>query len=235
MEKTELLHLAVILDGNGRWAEKHSLPRSEGHREGAKRVLELVENLKETPVCCLTLYAFSTENWNRSEKEVSALMNLLCEFLDEYTDKLTEQNIRLLVMGRRDRLPEECLTRIDRAVSKTAKNKKFTLIFAIDYGGRAELRDAVVKIAKKVRNGKLDPDALDEQTIAENLYLPGIPEPDLLIRTGGELRVSNFLLWQISYTELYFTDVLWPDFGREELFQAINNFHQRQRRFGGRN
>lgn len=234
MEKNELRHLAVILDGNGRWAEKHFLSRAEGHKEGAKRVLDLVQNLEGTPVRYLTLYAFSTENWNRSKEEVSALMSLLCEFLDEYTEKLLEQDIRLLVMGCRDRLPEECLKRIDNAVSKTSGNKKFTLIFALNYGGRAELADAVVKIAEKVQAGTLKADSIDEQTIAGNLYLPDVPDPDLLIRTGGELRVSNFLLWQISYTEFYFTNVLWPDFGREELFRAMNEFQQRKRNYGGR-
>ncbi len=230
----ELKHLAVILDGNGRWAEKHGLPRLEGHKRGAERVDELIRNLKETSVDYLTLYVFSTENWSRSDEEVSGLMDMLSGFLDENMEKLREYRIRLLVSGRRDRIPAECLEKIDRAVKYTAEDYQRTVIFALNYGGRQEIVDAVQKIACRVRSGELNADEINEQVIADNLYQPDVPDPDLLIRTSGELRLSNFLLWESSYTEFYFTDILWPDFDKAELEKAIESFHNRKRRFGGR-
>lgn len=234
-KKNELTHLAVILDGNGRWAEKHGLPRVKGHEAGAERVIDLVENLKDTSIRFLTLYAFSNENWNRSEEEVSALMELLCSFLEKYGKKLVENKIRLLVTGRRDRMPQKCLDQLDSVIKMTAENFERTVIFALNYGGRQEIADAVKSIAQQVKNGSIDPDAIDEKTVADHLYHPSIPDPDLLIRTSGELRISNFLLWQISYAEFYFTDTFWPDFDKAELNKAIDSYYHRNRRFGGRN
>lgn len=234
-KKNELTHLAVILDGNGRWAEKHGLPRVKGHEAGAERVIDLVENLKDTSIRFLTLYAFSNENWNRSEEEVSALMELLYSFLDRYGKKMVENKIRLLVTGRRDRMPQKCLDQLDSVIKMTGENFERTVIFALNYGGRQEIADAVKSIAQQVKNGSIDPDAIDEKTVADHLYHPSIPDPDLLIRTSGELRISNFLLWQISYAEFYFTDTFWPDFDKAELNKAIDSYYHRNRRFGGRN
>lgn len=234
-KKNELTHLAVILDGNGRWAEKHGLPRVKGHEAGAERVIDLVENLKDTSIRFLTLYAFSNENWNRSEEEVSALMELLFSFLDHYGKKMVENKIRLLVTGRRDRMPQKCLDQLDSVIKMSAENFERTVIFALNYGGRQEITDAVKSIAQQVKNGSIDPDAIDEKTVADHLYHPSIPDPDLLIRTSGELRISNFLLWQISYAEFYFTDTFWPDFDKAELNKAIDSYYNRNRRFGGRN
>lgn len=234
-KKNELTHLAVILDGNGRWAEKHGLPRVKGHEAGAERVIDLVENLKDTSIRFLTLYTFSNENWNRSEEEVSALMELLYSFLDRYGKKMVENKIRLLVTGRRDRMPQKCLDQLDSVIKMTAENFERTVIFALNYGGRQEIADAVKSIAQQVKNGSIDPDAIDEKTVADHLYHPSIPDPDLLIRTSGELRISNFLLWQISYAEFYFTDTFWPDFDKAELNKAIDSYYHRNRRFGGRN
>lgn len=184
-KKNELTHLAVILDGNGRWAEKHGLPRVKGHEAGAERVIDLVENLKDTSIRFLTLYAFSNENWNRSEEEVSALMELLFSFLDHYGKKMVENKIRLLVTGRRDRMPQKCLDQLDSVIKMSAENFERTVIFALNYGGRQEITDAVKSIAQQVKNGSIDPDAIDEKTVADHLYHPSIPDPDLLIRTSG--------------------------------------------------
>lgn len=234
-KKNELTHLAIILDGNGRWAEKHGVPRVKGHEAGAERVLQLMEDLKDFPaIKYLTLYAFSTENWNRSEEEVSALMELLCLFFDQHCETLIKNKIRLLVAGQREKMPQKCLERIDKVTALTSENYEKTVIFAINYGGRQEITDAVRKIAEKVKSGSMSVDEINESTIAENLYHPDVPDPDLLVRTSGELRISNFLLWQISYSELYFTEVLWPDFDKTQLEKAINSYYNRDRRFGGR-
>lgn len=234
-KKNELTHLAIILDGNGRWAEKHGVPRVEGHKAGAERVLQLVEDLNCFPtIKYLTLYAFSTENWNRSEEEVSALMELLCMFLDQHCETLIRNKIRLLISGKREKMPEKCLKRMDQVTALTSENYEKTVIFAINYGGRQEITDAVRKIGNKIKAGELDPDSITEQTIADHLYLPGIPDPDLMIRTSGEERISNFLLWQLSYAEFYFTDIYWPDFDDAQLDKAISTYYKRNRRFGGR-
>lgn len=234
-KKNELTHFAIILDGNGRWAEKHGVPRVKGHEAGAERVLQLMEDLKDFPaIKYLTLYAFSTENWNRSEEEVSALMELLCLFLDQHCETLIKNKIRLLVVGQREKMPQKCLERIDKVTALTSENYEKTVIFAINYGGRQEITDAVRKIAEKIKAGSMGVDEINESTIAENLYRPDVPDPDLLVRTSGELRISNFLLWQISYSELYFTEVLWPDFDKTQLEKAINSYYNRDRRFGGR-
>ena len=234
-KKNELTHLAIILDGNGRWAEKHGVPRVKGHEAGAKRVLQLMEDLKDFPaIKYLTLYAFSTENWNRSEEEVSALMELLCLFLDQHCETLIKNKIRLLVAGQREKMPQKCLERIDKVTALTSENYEKTVVFAINYGGRQEITDAVRKIAEKVKSGSMGVDEINESIMTENLYHPDVPDPDLLVRTSGELRISNFLLWQISYSELYFTEVLWPDFDKTQLEKAINSYYNRDRRFGGR-
>ena len=227
-------HLAIIMDGNGRWAKQRGLERVEGHRAGAEAVKNLVKSLEKTGIQYLTLYAFSTENWKRSKEEVDALMGLLVEFIDANLQLLMDQNIRLLVTGRIEGLPEKPREKLKEAIRKSAGNTRGTIIFALNYGGRAEIADAAKKIAHKVLKGEIDPDQIDEKLFAQNLYLPEVPDPDLLIRTSGELRLSNFLLWELSYSEIYVTDIYWPDFDLAELNKAIEAFQKRNRRFGGR-
>ena len=227
-------HVAIIMDGNGRWAKQHGLERVEGHRAGAIAVKNLVESLKHTGIQYLTLYAFSTENWKRSKEEVDALMELLAEFIDANLPLLMENDVRLLVSGRIEGLPEKAREKLKEAVRKSAGNTSGTVIFALNYGGRAEIADAAQKIARKVLKGEIDPDQIDEKLFAKHLYLPEVPDPDLLIRTSGELRLSNFLLWELSYSEIYVTDTYWPDFDLTELNKAIDAFQTRNRRFGGR-
>ena len=227
-------HVAIIMDGNGRWAKQRGLERVEGHRAGAEAVKNLVQNLKNTGIQYLTLYAFSTENWKRSKEEVDALMELLAEFIDANLHLLIENQVRLLVTGRIEGLPEKAREKLKDAIRKTSRFTGETVIFALNYGGRAEIADAATKIAEKVKSGELDPEQIDEKLFAQNLYLPEVPDPDLLIRTSGELRLSNFLLWELSYSEIYVTDTYWPDFGLAELNKAIDAFQKRNRRFGGR-
>ena len=227
-------HVAIIMDGNGRWAKQHGLERVEGHRAGAVAVKNLVESLKQTGIQYLTLYAFSTENWKRSKEEVDALMELLAEFIDANLPLLMENNVRLLVSGRIEGLPEKAREKLKDAIRKSSVNTGGTVIFALNYGGRAEIADAAKKIADQVLKGEIDPDQIDEKLFAQNLYLPEVPDPDLLIRTSGELRLSNFLLWELSYSEIYVTDTYWPDFDLAELNKAIDAFQTRNRRFGGR-
>ena len=227
-------HVAIIMDGNGRWAARHGVERVEGHRKGALAVKQLVENLADTGIEYVTLYAFSTENWKRSKEEVDALMELLCEFIDANLNIMLEKGLRLLATGRIDGLPEKSRERLKLAIAKTASNTRATLILALNYGGRAEIVDAAKKIASEVAAETLHPDEIDETLFAKNLYLPEIPDPDLLIRTSGELRLSNFLLWELSYSEIYVTDTLWPDFDKAELEKAIAAYGTRNRRFGGR-
>ena len=227
-------HVAIIMDGNGRWAKQRGLERVEGHRAGAVAVKNLVESLKQTGIQYLTLYAFSTENWKRSKEEVDALMELLVEFIDANLQLLMDNDVRLLITGRIEGLPEEAREKLKEAIRKSAGNSSGTVIFALNYGGRAEIADAAQKIARKVLKGEIDPDQIDEKLFAEHLYLPEVPDPDLLIRTSGELRLSNFLLWELSYSEIYVTDTYWPDFDLVELNKAIDAFQTRNRRFGGR-
>ena len=236
MENERLVprHVAIIMDGNGRWAEQHGLERVEGHRAGALAVKNLVENLKQTGIQYLTLYAFSTENWKRSEEEVDALMELLAEFIDANLHLLMENNVRLLVTGRIEGLPEKAREKLKDAIRRSAGNTEGTVIFALNYGGRAEIADAARQIARKVLKGEITPEQIDEKIFAQNLYLPQVPDPDLLIRTSGELRLSNFLLWELSYSEIYVTDTYWPDFDLAELNKAVDAFQKRNRRFGGR-
>lgn len=225
-------HIAIIMDGNGRWANARGLPRAQGHRAGAESVREAVETCRDIGVEYLTLYAFSWENWNRPEKEINSLMNLLERFLREKLPELLKQNVRLKVIGRLDPLPEKCRKQIDRAISNTASNTGLTLILALSYGAREELADATREIARKAIAGEISPDEIDNQTIAQHLYTSEIPDPDLLIRTSGELRISNFLLWQISYSEIVISTKFWPDFKSADLHAAVEEYTRRHRRFG---
>jgi len=227
-------HVAIIMDGNGRWAKQHGLERVEGHRAGAIAVKNLVESLKQTGIQYLTLYAFSTENWKRSKEEVDALMELLAEFIDANLPLLMENDVRLLVSGRIEGLPEKAREKLKEAIRKSSVNASGTVIFALNYGGRAEIADVAKKLAQKVQKGEIKPEQIDEKLFAQNLYLPDVPDPDLLIRTSGELRLSNFLLWELSYSEIYVTDTYWPDFDLAELDKAIDAFQKRNRRYGGR-
>lgn len=231
----ELKHVAVILDGNGRWAAQHGVERKEGHLAGANRVVDFMNYISRyESIRYVTLYAFSTENWKRSKDEVDALMNILAQFLDDNLDVLLREKVRLLTIGDVSALPEACRVRLDKVKTETAKDFERTFILALNYGSRMEIADAAKSIAVEVKNGTLSPDDITEKTVADHLYLPGIPDPDLLIRTSGEERVSNFLLWQISYSEFYFTKTLWPDFDIDEFDKAVQAFYGRKRRFGGR-
>ena len=233
-EKNIPRHIAIIMDGNGRWAKQHGLERVEGHRAGAVAVVNMVNNINQTGVKYFTLYAFSTENWKRSKEEVDALMEILAEFIDANLQLLMDNNIRFMVTGRIEGLPEKARTKLKNAIEKSAGNTASTVIFALNYGGRAEIADTAKKIAQKVQKGEITPEQIDEKLFAENLYLPEVPDPDLLIRTSGELRLSNFLLWELSYSEIYVTDTYWPDFDITELNKAIEAFQKRNRRYGGR-
>ena len=226
-------HVAVIMDGNGRWAKERGLPRVEGHREGAQSVRALLRAAKSAGIEYLTVYAFSTENWKRPPQEVHALMSLLVESLDAYEQELHDNQIRLRVMGQIDRLPGFVQSRLKKTMRDTEQYTERTFIVALSYGARAELADAVKQIAQKVKEGALEPSAIEEKTVAEHLYLPDVPDPELLIRTSGELRLSNFLLWQLSYAEFYVTETYWPDFREEHFLQALAAYQQRDRRCGG--
>ena len=220
------------MDGNGRWATARGLPRILGHRAGAAAVRQIVEDCCEIGIPALTLYAFSWENWHRPSQEVLELMELLVEFLTGELDNLLNQKIRLQAMGRLDHLPPDVLQQLRSSMAATASHRRMTLTLALSYGGRQELVDATRKIASLVQEGRLRPEQVTEQLIAQHLYLPELPDPDLLIRTSGEQRLSNFLLWQISYCELYGTSTLWPDFTKQELIEAIAVYQHRERRFG---
>ena len=226
-------HIAVIMDGNGRWAERRHLPRIAGHRAGVKAAREIIETCAQLKVPYLTLYAFSLENWRRPRAEVDFLMRLLREYLKLEMPRIHKNNIRFLVIGRRADLPPSVQQDIDEAMRLTSRNTGMRLVVALNYGGRAELVDAFNAILDRVRSRGLSAFEADEQTIAEHLYTAGLPDPDLLIRTSGEMRVSNFLLWQIAYAEIYITETLWPDFSRAELLKALVDFEQRERRYGG--
>ena len=226
-------HVAIIMDGNGRWAQKRHLPRIAGHRAGVKIARAAIETCAKLKVPALTLYAFSLENWRRPQAEVDFLMRLLREYLKKELPSIHKNNIRLLVIGRSAQLPEAVRKDIEKAMRLTSQNTGMKLVVALNYGGRAELVDAFNAILDRVRLNGLSAFQADEETISEHLYTAGLPDPDLLIRTSGEMRVSNFLLWQIAYAELYITDALWPDFSREKLLEALLNFQQRERRYGG--
>jgi undecaprenyl diphosphate synthase len=225
-------HIAIIMDGNGRWAKERGLPRLRGHERGAEAVRAVVEGCIEEGVEFLTLYAFSTENWRRPKMETSALMRLLERFLKANTPELIEKGVRLRAIGRLDDLPAPCRKQLDRSMDATAAGKNLTLVLALSYGAREEIADAARSIAREAAAGRLDPDAIDPGAVARHLYTRDLPDPDLLVRTSGEMRISNFLLWQLSYTELYVTQTLWPDFGKPELRAAIADYARRDRRFG---
>ena len=225
-------HVAVIMDGNGRWARRRGLPRVEGHRRGKESVRAVVETARRLGIPYLSLYAFSTENWNRPNDEVTALMRLLERYCSSELRKMMRNQIRLLAIGSLDRLPRSVQVALRRAVEATKENDGMTVILAVSYGAREEIASAVRSIARAVRDGTLDPEAIDESTVSDHLSTAGIPDPDLLIRTSGEVRVSNFLLWQIAYSELLITPTLWPDFGEAEFLQALADYQGRERRFG---
>lgn len=226
-------HIAIIMDGNGRWAAARNLPRRDGHRAGAASVEECLMVCGELGVRYLTLYAFSSENWKRPEAEVTALMALLAHFLKEKTPSLMKNNIRLQVIGQLTKLPERNQKQLRDTTEKTKNNDGLTLVVALSYGSREEIVDAARQLMEEARAGAIDPDDLDAETFSRYLYTAALPDPDLLIRTSGECRVSNFLLWQISYAEIVITETLWPDFRREHLVAAIAEYQCRHRRFGG--
>ncbi len=226
-------HIAIIMDGNGRWAKAHGLPRSEGHKAGIDAVKRIVRFAPRVYTKILTLYTFSTENWRRPKTEVKILMKLLSETTMRELDELIENGVKLIVSGRLEELPYAQRKVLEYAIKKTANGKTLTLNLALNYGGRDEIIDAVRRIAKGVENGYIHAGAIDEHLFSTYLYTAGLPDPDLLIRTSGELRLSNFLLWQTAYTELFFTEVFWPDFDEAELCRAIIDFARRERRFGG--
>ena len=226
-------HIAVIMDGNGRWAKERGLPRTEGHRRGADAVRAVTEACGELGVEFLTLYAFSSENWKRPKREVEALMKLLEQFLRTETKELMRQNVRLQAIGRLHDLPASCQQQLHRSIELTSQNSGLTLILALSYGGREEIVDGVKSLLESIERGHLDKGMIDTEVLSKHLYTRYWPDPDLLIRTSGEMRISNFLLWQISYSELWVTKKLWPDFGKDDLMEAFADFHSRQRRFGG--
>ena len=225
-------HIAVIMDGNGRWAKKRRLPRIAGHKAGRESVRVTVRTCARLGIPVLSLYTFSLENWRRPTREVKALMRFLGNVLESEYLELKENNIRLEAMGRLDLLPEDTRRTLDRTIDALSVNDGMVLNLCLSYGGRAELVDAAKRIASDAVSGSLDPDELDEEGFAGYLYSPGLPDPDLMIRTSGELRISNFLLWQLAYSEIVVTDVLWPDFREEHIFAAIDEFLGRERRFG---
>jgi undecaprenyl diphosphate synthase len=226
-------HLAIIMDGNGRWAGRRRLPRVAGHRAGVKAAREIIESCARLKLPYLTLYAFSLENWRRPQAEVDFLMRLLREYLKRELPSIHKNNIRLLIIGRAEQLPEGVRRDIEHGMQMTARNTGMKLVVALNYGGRAELVDAFNAMLEQVRSNGLSAFQADEQTISEHLYTAGLPDPDLLIRTSGEMRVSNFLLWQIAYAEIYVTETLWPDFSRARLLDALVDFQKRERRYGG--
>jgi undecaprenyl diphosphate synthase len=225
-------HIAIILDGNGRWAKQRGLARIFGHEEGAQSVRQSVEGCGELGVEFLTLYAFSTENWQRPAAEVNALMNLLQKFLLETTPELVEKNVRLQAIGRLSELPARCQAQLRASMAATATCTGLTLILALSYSGRAEVIDAVKSLVADVAAGRLREQDIDADVFSRHLYTRDLPDPDLLIRTSGEMRLSNFLLWQLSYTEIHFTRTLWPDFRKEDLLEAVRDYSNRQRRYG---
>ncbi len=228
-------HIAIIMDGNGRWAQSRGLPRIEGHRHGVQTVRMISETSTEIGIEAVTLYCLSSENWKRPQQELDFLMHLLEQYLIEERRTIMDQGLRLQVIGRRDRLPASVLDEMKRTIDMSAANSGTRLVLAIDYGGRDEITRVVRQVATEVTSGTLGLHEINEQTIDERLYTAGLPEVDLMIRTGGDMRVSNFLLWQLSYAELWITEKCWPEFTRDDFFGAIRDFSSRQRRFGGLN
>ncbi len=228
-------HIAIILDGNGRWAKKHHVPKNVGHSQGSKTVEKIVEHAHDVGVKYITVYAFSTENWNRSEKEVKGLMKLLRDYLKQCLKKSKENNMRCMVIGDKSRLDQDIQDSIAELEEFSKDFDGITFIIALNYGSRDEIRRGVTKLAEKVQARELKPEDITEEMISDSLDTRGIPDPDLLIRTSGEVRLSNFLMWQAAYTEYYFPEKLWPDFKGEDLDQAIIEYNKRDRRFGGAN
>ena len=225
-------HIAIIMDGNGRWAKKRGMPRTFGHKKGAENVVKITRAMKESGVNYLTLYAFSTENWQRSKDEVDALMQLLNEYLDKELKEIMDNNVRIVFIGERYMLSDSIQAKMTFLEKESEKNTDLTLCIALSYGSRQEILFAVKKIAAKVKEGSMDISQITQDVFSEELYTKEIPDPDVLIRTSGEQRISNYLLWQSAYTELFFTNTLWPDFGKDELWDIINKFNQRERRYG---
>jgi undecaprenyl diphosphate synthase len=225
-------HIAIIMDGNGRWATRHGNARIKGHEHGVEAVKSVVEGACETGIKYLTLYAFSTENWSRPKEEVEALMGLLVQAINDETGRLKEQNIHLKVIGNIDSLPAVAQEKLNWSLQELESCTGLNLIIALSYSARWEITEAVRKIAAEVKNGNMNIEEIEKEVVSQYLTTSGIPDPELLIRTSGESRISNFLLWQIAYSELYFTPVLWPDFRKEDLYEAICNFQNRERRFG---
>ncbi|HEV3064639.1 MAG TPA: isoprenyl transferase [Chthoniobacterales bacterium] len=226
-------HIAVIMDGNGRWARQRGWPRSRGHLEGANSAKECVETCLDLGVEYLTLFAFSTENWRRPKEEVDTLMGLLQKFLRDYTGDLRKRSVKLQAIGRLNEMPPGVQKQIRESIEATATGQNLTTILAVNYSGRAEIVDAVKRIVEEVVAGRLAKDQIDAEIFERSLYTHNFPDPDLFIRTSGEMRISNFLLWQLSYTEIYVTQKLWPDFRREDLLEAVKEFGRRNRRYGG--
>ncbi len=226
-------HIAIIMDGNGRWAKQRKLPRTMGHRAGMKNIKMMVEESSNLGVKYLTLYAFSTENWKRSKEEVGALMDLVVEFINKEFEELHRNNVKLNSIGDISKLPEKSRVAVENAMYKTRNNTGLTLNIALNYGGRDEIVKGVKEIAKEVLEGKLQVDNIDDKIISDHLYTSGMPDPDIVIRPSGELRLSNYLLWQSAYSEFWFSNINWPDFTKEDLRRAISDFQKRDRRFGG--
>jgi undecaprenyl diphosphate synthase len=225
-------HVAVIMDGNGRWAKKRGNQRIFGHRNAVQAVRETVEAAGELQIKYLTLYAFSTENWNRPQQEVNALMSLLVSSIEKETPNLMKNNVRLQVIGENQRLPADVQNGLSKLILQTSKNTGLTVILALSYSSRREIEEAVKKIARDCKSGIIEPEKIDQNLIQSYLYTTTYPDPELMIRTSGEYRISNFLLWQMAYTELYFTNILWPDFRKEDFFEAVFEYQKRERRFG---
>lgn len=231
-ETQQLQHIAIIMDGNGRWAAKRGMPRSFGHKKGAERVKEVVQAAGELGVKYLTLYAFSTENWQRSPDEVNDLMDLLRQYLKSELSELQKNGVRIVFIGEREMLPADIRSSMRRLEDDTKNNAKMTVCIALSYGSRQEILQAVRKIATLAKRGDIKPEEIDDKMFSDMLYTQEIPDPDLVIRTSGEQRLSNYLLWQVAYAEFYFSEVLWPDFDRTELEKIIENFNKRERRYG---
>lgn len=226
------VHVAIIMDGNGRWAKLHGKERYEGHIEGVKSVKECIKAALRNGVRYLTLYAFSTENWGRPAEEVNALMELFCKSVMDETPELVEQGVRVKTIGRRDRFSEKVCEHLAKIEGETSVGDRLTLVLAFDYSSRDEITMAVRRIAEQVAKGEMKPEGISETSVSESLYTAGIPDPDFIVRTSGECRLSNFLLWQASYAEMYFPQTLWPDFGQEEFDKALEEFATRERRYG---
>ena len=226
-------HIAIIMDGDRRWATQNNMPVTEGHRHGRETAREAIRACSQLGIEALTLYTFSTENWTRPEKEVSTLMRWLKESLRDETPELNNNNVRLNAIGRISGLPPAVRLALRAALAATSSNTGMLLNIAVNYGGRSEIVDGIKKLAKQVRDGSLRPDDIDENMVSESLYTTGIPDPDLLIRCSGEMRLSNFLPWQTVYTEIWLTEIYWPDFTRQDLYEAVRSYQQRHRRFGG--